>query len=1153
MKPRSSHIDLVANGRPEKGVALVIVLALVVLLTGLVVAYFSRSMWDRQLSNSSLHQAMADELTRSAMDIITGDLKQEIANGSTRTTAGATTIYTPVSAAGTMPVRNTPTNPSPTLLRISTATDIGAPGADHPASPAISTTPSANGRSISLKRWNSHYLLPLGNPAKPQDTTPVSSGAEAFTAPGWVYVTNAGPVKLATPDKAVIGRYAYAIYDEGALLDMNVAGYPSPLPYVSGPTMPPSYALKGSLAFADLTQLKDASGNSWMTGAGINSTVGWRDYASLRNASGQPDGVFPALSFSGPSVYPAYVDLAASGATDSPDVRPVADPNGRTDQAFPSRQALIRFCSSIGTENFNPNALQYLGTFSRSLNAPTWSPQADASNGFLYKTDAEKPESANRNIPNVRTKKAFTRADGSRAEIGEVLVNQRFPLNRLALVTDSATAAEGSDIERFFGLTRETAKGEPWVYRGGAASIATLDEVAAQGWEPDFFELLKAAILAGSLGKYSDNDNHLVTKTLDRNKDVQIFQIGANLIDQYDADNHPTVIGFGSFDPIYGTESLPYLNHLYVTIFRPNRGDPQYPTLEGWLQFGLWNPNGNAADQTTDRKYRIIGTDGRAYLEASSGTNFLSAQQNLAGRYLEFTARGSTFAEPQLLIPSSTMTGGVTFAGVPIDATNDSSGYFGSPAQPSYASTTTAVTTTSPCYLVGFYLGSAVNPITGEPARDRTITGNPSDPASLSYYHARNALGSGGRYPTFALQYQDDDGTWRTYESVQARSFYLDHWYQYGFKSCTTWLTGKYNLNSGWGSDSGRGTSVGSGLAFGLTALSAMDPRSKRGGMVSTIGLNGRPIVAQTTIRPNSWANRFDSEPTSNSGYPKNPAGITMWTGWSTNNTFQPAKTADNKAGASSFVTDLDGVVRRADGDESNKVSPLWQVASGTTAQAVRAMRPTMLNRPFRSVGEMGFAMRGDPWKSLNLFSSDSADAALMDFFTVVDEPVVAGRVNLNTASRAVLSAILTGAQKAEDGTTLPPVLSSAEAGKIADLIIQKRASAPFRNVAELATRVGDDLPAAFDTGPTNTSDGYFKTRRESAMRALVDAVDTRTWNLLIDVVAQTGMFAANAPQTEAALNSSFIVQGERRYWLHLAIDRYTGEVIARELEAVYE
>jgi hypothetical protein len=34
---------------------------------------------------------------------------------------------------------------------------------------------------------------------------------------------------------------------------------------------------------------------------------------------------------------------------------------------------------------------------------------------------------------------------------------------------------------------------------------------------------------------------------------------------------------------------------------------------------------------------------------------------------------------------------------------------------------------------------------------------------------------------------------------------------------------------------------------------------------------------------------------------------------------------------------------------------------------------------------------------------------------------------------------------------------------------------------------------------------------------------------------------------------NDFIVEGEKRYWLHIAIDRYTGKIIDQQLEPVYE
>ncbi len=89
------------------------------------------------------------------------------------------------------------------------------------ASTVSSTAASANGRSISLARWNSHYLIPPAS-STGIDSTPVAD----FTAPDWVLVTAQGPNSAPAPS-AVIGRYAFAVYDEGGLIDINLGGVPT--------------------------------------------------------------------------------------------------------------------------------------------------------------------------------------------------------------------------------------------------------------------------------------------------------------------------------------------------------------------------------------------------------------------------------------------------------------------------------------------------------------------------------------------------------------------------------------------------------------------------------------------------------------------------------------------------------------------------------------------------------------------------------------------------------------------------------------------------------------------------------------------------------------------------------------------------------------
>src|SRR5438876_3554029 len=90
----------------NKAAALIIVLALVVLLTGLALAYFSSTTTDRQLAQSSYNDTSADLLARSALDIVVGDFKQEIVNGSNSIVVSGTTIYIPAATPNVVPQRN---------------------------------------------------------------------------------------------------------------------------------------------------------------------------------------------------------------------------------------------------------------------------------------------------------------------------------------------------------------------------------------------------------------------------------------------------------------------------------------------------------------------------------------------------------------------------------------------------------------------------------------------------------------------------------------------------------------------------------------------------------------------------------------------------------------------------------------------------------------------------------------------------------------------------------------------------------------------------------------------------------------------------------------------------------------------------------------
>jgi len=399
----------------NKAAALIIVLAFVVILTGVAVAYLSRSTTDRQLAHTSFHDTDADLLARSALDIVVGDFKQEIVNGSTSPAPVITpgiTIFIPTSAANVVAMRSgnpaipglETTDPIPNLIRRSVYPDAlnGNPGVRSRASATNSTTVSANGRSVSLAKWNSHYLIPRANPSDTTgDSTPIS-GVSGFTAPDWVIVTRAGAGPSPTPFSAwnsalkdptatnatyAVGRYAYAVYDEGGLLDINVAGYPSPTPAATSLTAGPSVrdlGRKGVLAFADLTALPtnlSAIPITYMSGTDINTLIGFRNYATMQlsGVSGLNFSPFSVSAvsnffnyFTMPSPIPAASPLQIGTSKDFGVVNTVTTGSGpsiRTDQSFINRAELINVLKSTGIANVN--TLQYLGTFSREQNKPT--------------------------------------------------------------------------------------------------------------------------------------------------------------------------------------------------------------------------------------------------------------------------------------------------------------------------------------------------------------------------------------------------------------------------------------------------------------------------------------------------------------------------------------------------------------------------------------------------------------------------------------------------------------------------------------------------------------------------------------------------------------------------------------------------------------
>jgi len=192
------------------------------------------------------------------------------------------------------------------------------------------------------------------------------------------------------------------------------------------------------------------------------------------------------------------------------------------------------------------------------------------------------------------------------------------------------------------------------------------------------------------------------------------------------------------------------------------------------------------------------------------------------------------------------------------------------------------------------------------------------------------------------------------------------------------------------------------------------------------------------------------------------------------------------------------------------------------------------------SVGELGRGFRESPWRTVDFVTTNSPDKALLDVFSAYPTPsggIRAGVLNLNTRQSAVLAAMLSGTVTSGSSS-----LSAATATTFATQMISYTTNTPLTNRSQLVDLVGSNILAR------NTATDPQKEVREAAVRALAEVGQTRTWNLLFDIVAQAGSFPPGSTTPE-----TFRVQGEQRRWIHLAIDRPTAKVVDQAIESPLE
>ncbi len=199
---------------------------------------------------------------------------------------------------------------------------------------------------------------------------------------------------------------------------------------------------------------------------------------------------------------------------------------------------------------------------------------------------------------------------------------------------------------------------------------------------------------------------------------------------------------------------------------------------------------------------------------------------------------------------------------------------------------------------------------------------------------------------------------------------------------------------------------------------------------------------------------------------------------------------------------------------------------------------PIILNREFRNPGELGYANK-DSTNTLDFYTNGTLDSVLLDLFSTSSEELRAGVINLNTRNSTTLAAMIAATLHNEGSITVVSTANARNAAADITAATSANTGLPVLGRHELSR-----LTAAVRTSATGTGEEA----RELIGRSLTEVATTRTWNLMIDLIAQSGRF----PPTATTL-SQFVVDGEKRYWLHVAIDRFTGDVIDQQLEAVYE
>ena len=890
---------------------------------------------------------------------------------------------------------------------------------------------------------------------------PLLGSVAESSLPDWIYLQSDGqPVSDSEDLKSgerPSYRFAFILHDTGGLLDANIAGRATSESTLRADGNP-------SVAFADLSQLPGFSQKMQDTliqfrrGKAIDRTFSADERQRFFTNHWENTGLIA---------------------------------NTQGENAFTTRQDLIQFYKSQG---WSPETLKYLTTFSRSVERPLF--RYDSS----WTTSTENPS-----WTNLVVQSDYLRLDGTGAKKGTPLLERYFPLSWINKM--SSDTSDDAFVQRAFGLTSSNGK---WIYTAGTGSavnsIASPTEIMALNRDPNFFELLKIGITSGSLGGSSSSASVSNTRvrTLDLISDYQIIRIGANIIDQYDADHEPMVIQFRGAE-FYGVEDLPYINAL-VQRNHAQGGVVNAISIPYYLNIipELWNIHRPLKGISSTAPYPSVRIRAQPGSKVYKEWRIFNVPLNTGGG--------------QTIYPFPTME---SFSSTPITVNGQS-----------------LETYREPRFIRGVDKGLSLI----EAATPVNLVGQSVNGYSFAFDHSAAATPTvanfNGAYfvctnAVLYAEYQNSKGNWLPYHAFSG--LVAPSSVNVGSTETTGIVTPKIQVYA-----NSLGTLPVTSFRderYFLSRFSKADPRTTRYGFEQVYSIAAahyeeftlRPAVAMDT------ALRFVY--TLNSGISTGSDGYYLPSLAENRYTTIPSiplrgiripyNDADYKVRWGDYGLDDDPAIR------SQTINP-YKSNDDT-------YRPMMLDRPFRSVGELGYVHRDQPMKSLNFFTTNSGDYVLLDLFSAHDHPsVVAGKVAWNVPYPEIWKTLISGATRAYGATDFRTI-SSSEADNIASKIYNSYAGSNSFPVSR-----SDFIRGMADT-EISSAWPAFKHHREAVVRQVAEVGQSQTLNLMLDLVIEEGKTVGDAAE-KYQFNSS----GSRRYWISFAMDRLTYEIIDARIEEVW-